>query len=221
MLSSSASSGEFCWHSRPQDNSRARPLPRNIFEYSSITFRTMWRRFSIALLLVTSTVTTCLGQDRSVSTEQPTTFCCGNWSVMCTGIRVRIVDSKTRQLLKGRKVQVIFSGTDGQWHGKPLTMTAYTGPGGILVFSLKKPIPPLMHIVDLAAYPGSRPEAFPTQEILQNGVIASWPPSGIQKADRWCTPDSHVTEPQKRPGEVVFFVHPLNAWQNFWYALLK
>ena len=30
MLSSSASSGEFCWHSCPQDNSRARPLPRNI-----------------------------------------------------------------------------------------------------------------------------------------------------------------------------------------------
>jgi hypothetical protein len=32
MLSSAASSGEFCWHSRSQDNSRARPLPHNIFK---------------------------------------------------------------------------------------------------------------------------------------------------------------------------------------------
>ncbi len=103
---------------------------------------------------------------------------------------------------------------DGHPHYKPLTVTAYTRPGGILVFSVKKPIPPLMNIVDLAAYP-------PTQEILENGVIASWPPNGIQKADHWCTPDPHVTEPQKRPGEVLFFVHPLNVWQNFWYTLLK
>jgi hypothetical protein len=33
MLSSSASSGEFCWHSRPRDNSRAGPLPRNILKH--------------------------------------------------------------------------------------------------------------------------------------------------------------------------------------------
>ncbi len=110
---------------------------------------------------------------------------------------------------------------DGHPHYKPLTVTAYTRPGGILVFSVKKPIPPLMNIVDLAAYPCSRAESFPTQEILENGVIASWPPNGIQKADHWCTPDPHVTEPQKRPGEVLFFFHPLNVWQNFWYTLLK
>jgi len=156
-----------------------------------------------------------------VSTEQPTAFCCNNWSVMCTEIRVRIMDSKTRQPLKGRKVQIIFSRMDGHPHYKPLTVTAYTRPGGILVFSVKKPIPPLMNIVDLAAYPCSRAESFPTQEILENGVIASWPPNGIQKADHWCPPDPHVTEPQKRPGEVLFFVHPLNVWQNFWYTLLK
>ena len=162
-----------------------------------------------------------------MSTEHPTTFCCGNWSVMCTEIRVRIMDSKTRQPLKGRKVQISFSDMDGQWYNKsgvggwPLTMTTRTGPDGIVVFSIKKPIPPLMDIVDLAAYPCSRPEAFPTQEILENGVIASWPLSGLQKADRWCTSDPHVTELQKRSGEVVFFVHPLNAWQSFWYTLLR
>jgi hypothetical protein len=177
--------------------------------------------FAVTVALVAAVTTTSLGQDRSVSTEQPTTFCCGNWSVMCTEIRVRIMDSKTRQPLKGRQVQIIFSAMDGQPHDKPLTMTAYTGPGGILMFSVKKPIPPLMNIADLAAYPCSRAESFPTQEILENGVIASWPPNGIQKADHWCTPDPHVTEPQKRPGEVVFFVHPLNVWQNFWYTLLK
>lgn len=195
-----------------------------------LSFRTMWRRLYIALLLA-SVVVTCLGHNRNVATEhRETYFCCGNWGrVMCTEIRVRIVDSKTRQPLKGRLVQINFSDMDGKWYNKsgvggwPLVMTTHTGPGGIVVFSVKKPIPPLMEIVDGAAYTCSRPEAFPTKEILENGVIASWPRSGIQEADRWCTPDPdpHVTEPQKRPGEVVFFVHPLDDWQNFWYTLLN
>src|SRR5213080_4117236 len=110
---------------------------------------------------------------------------------------------------------------DGHPHYKPLTVTAYTRPGGILVFSVKKPIPPLMNIVDLAAYPCSRAESFPTQEILENGVIASWPPNGIQKADHWCTPDPHVTEPQKRPGEELFFVQWMDEEQYLSWSFLR
>lgn len=192
-----------------------------------LSFRTMWRRLYIALLLA-PVVMTCLGQERNAATEHPTYFCCGNWGrVMCTEIRVRIMDSKTRQPLKGRKVVIRFSDMGGQWYnesgvgGWPLIMTTGTGPGGLVVFSVKKPIPPLMKIADPAAYRCSRSGAFRTREILENGVIASWPLSDIQKADPWCTLDPHVTEPQKRPGEVVFFVHPLSDWQNFWYTLLN
>jgi len=166
-------------------------------------------RYSVALLLWSGVTAACFGQETRVSTDRP------------TEIRVRIMDSRTRRPLKKRKVQITFSGMDGQWYHEAMIMTGYTGPDGIAVFSVKQPVPPLMDVMDLAAYPCSFPEAFQMEAILENGVVASWPLSGIQKAERWCTPDSGAAEPQKRPGEVVFFVHPLNLWQNFWYTLLK
>lgn len=136
-------------------------------------------------------------------------------------IHVRIMDSRTHQPLKQRKVQISFSGMDGRWYDKGLTMTGNSGSDGVTVFVVKQPVPPRMNVVDLDAYPCSRPEDFPTQEVLANGVVARWTSSGIQKADKWCTADPIAGQPQKRPGEVVFFVHPLNVWQNFWYTLLK
>jgi hypothetical protein len=145
----------------------------------------------------------------STPTEQP------------TEIHVRIMDSRTHRPLKERKIQITFSGMDGQWYHNAMIMTANTGSDGVAVFLVKQPIPPRLGIVDLEGYPCSRPEDFPTQEILENGVVASWPPSGIQKTDQWCTPGPQAAQPQKRAGEVVFFVHPLNMWQNFWFTLLK
>lgn len=136
-------------------------------------------------------------------------------------IRVRIMDSRTHRPLKRRKVQITFSGMDGRRYFNALVMIGHSGPDGVVVFEVKRPIPPRMEIVDLAGYPCSRPEDFVTREILENGVVAHWPRRGIPKADEWCTPGPQAAQPQQKPGEVVFFVHPLNWWQNFWYTLLK
>ena len=138
-----------------------------------------------------------------------------------TAIRVRIMDSRTHRPLKRRKVQIIFSGMDGRRYLNTLVMIGHSGPDGVVVFEVKRPMPPRMEIVDLAGYPCSRPEDFVTREILENGVVAHWPRSGIPKADEWCTPGPQAAQPQQKPEEVVFFVHPLNWWQNFWYTLLK
>ncbi len=136
-------------------------------------------------------------------------------------IRVRIMDSRTHRPLKEHKIQITFSGMDGEWYHNATIVTANTGPDGVAVFLVKQPIPPQINVIDLAGYPCSRPETFHTQEILETGIVASWTVSGIRKADQWCMSGAEVAQPQRRAGEVVFFVHPLNMWQNFWYTLLK
>jgi hypothetical protein len=138
-----------------------------------------------------------------------------------TEIHVRILDSRTHRALDSRKVQIGFSGMDGQWYHNALIMVGNTGPDGMVAFEVKEPVPPVVDIVDLAGYPCSRPEVFPTHDIIESGVAARWPPSSVRKADQWCTPNPGVAQPTPRPGEAVFFVHPLNMWENFWYTLLK
>jgi hypothetical protein len=138
-----------------------------------------------------------------------------------TEIRVRILDSRTYRALGSRKVQIMFSGADGQWYHNALIMVGNTGADGTVVFEIKEPVPPLTDIVDLASYPCSRPEAFPTHDIIDGGVVAHWPPSGFRKTDQWCTPNPGIAQPTPKPGEAVFFVHPLNMWENFWYTLRR
>jgi hypothetical protein len=138
-----------------------------------------------------------------------------------TEIRVLIMDSKAHRPLKGRKVQIGFWRMDGQRYDKWLTLTGKTGADGVVVFEIKQPVPPSIDIVDLTGCPCTFPEEFPTQEILQNGVVGRRPTSGMRKVNQWCNPNPNAAQPQQRPGEVVFFIHPLNAWQNFWFQLLK
>jgi hypothetical protein len=118
-------------------------------------------------------------------------------------------------------VQITFSDLGGQWQSDALFMTAITGPDGVAVFQLKQPILPRVDILDPAGYPCSQPRDFPTQEILDNGVVARWPDIGVQKLDQWCTPDVQAAPPQQKPGEVAFFVHPFSVLENFWYTLQR
>jgi hypothetical protein len=123
-------------------------------------------------------------------------------------IRVRIMDSRTHRPLKERKIQITFSGVDGEWYHNATIMTTNTGPDGVAVFLVKQPIPPKIDVIDLAGYPCSRPEAFHTQEILETGIVASWPASGIRKADQWCMPGPQVAQPQKKRGKLYSsFIH--------------
>jgi hypothetical protein len=138
-----------------------------------------------------------------------------------TVIRVQIRDSQTRRPLKGRRVQLTMSGMDGQWYHDARILIGKTGSNGVVAFDLKQPVPPQVDIVDLSGYPCSSPEAFQTREILERGVVGNWPHSGIKKADKWCTANPNTPPVEKQPSQVVFYVHPLNPWQNYWYTLLR
>jgi hypothetical protein len=134
-----------------------------------------------------------------------------------TEIRVQIVDSRTHRPLKGRRVQITFSGMDGQWYHNAPTMKGRTGSDGVLVLEVKQPVPPRMDVFVWWAYPCSFPEDFSTQEVLKEGMVGHWPPSRFKKAEKWCTADSDAPLPQRRPGEVIFFIHPMNWFVWVWY----
>jgi hypothetical protein len=108
-----------------------------------------------------------------------------------------------------------------QWYHDARILVGHTGSDGVVTFDLKQAVPPLVDVVDLSGYPCSRPEAFQTREILDHGVVGVWPRTGIEEADKWCTANAGAPQVEKRPGEIVFYVHPLNGWQNFWYTLRK
>jgi hypothetical protein len=134
-----------------------------------------------------------------------------------TEIRVRILHSKTHRPMKGRKVEIQFSGNDGQWYSNAPHLIGQTGSDGVVVFRAKQPVAPRIDIVDLKGYPCSFPEEFSTQDVLQSGVVANWTIIGkqeTQKADEWCTPDPSAPQLQATPGELVFFVHPLTFHQR-------
>jgi hypothetical protein len=130
-------------------------------------------------------------------------------------MRVRIMDSRSHQSLKSRKVQVDWWDANGKW--RPLI--GRTAADGVVVFRIKQPIPPRIAMQDFWAYNCAIPREFATQEVLDHGVVAAWPHSAIKKADKWCTADSNASQPQQRPGEITFFVHPLNRLEYAWYSL--
>jgi hypothetical protein len=130
-------------------------------------------------------------------------------------IRVRIMDSRGHRVLEGRKVQVDWWDDNGKWH----PLIGHTAADGVVVFRMKQPIPPRIAVQDFWAYNCAIPREFATQEVLDHGVVAAWPHSGSKKADKWCTADPKAPQPQQRPGEIIFFVHPLNRFEYAWYSL--
>lgn len=136
-------------------------------------------------------------------------------------IRVQIMDSRTHRPLKGRKVQITFTGMDGEFYHNAPRMIGRTGSDGVVVFNVNQPIPPRMDVFVWWAYPCSNPEVYSTRAVLKDGVVARWPPSGVKKADKWCTAGPQVSRPQEQPGKVVFFVHPMNRFAWAWYDLWK
>jgi len=142
-------------------------------------------------------------------------------SDQATEIRVQIMDSRTHRPLTGHKVQITFSGMDGQFYHNAPRMVGRTGSDGVVVFDVNQPIPPLMDVFVWWAYPCSRPEVYSTPAVLENGVVARWPPTGVKKADKWCTADPQAPRPQEQPGKVVFLVHPMNRFVWDWYDTWK
>src|SRR6266702_4085180 len=90
---------------------------------------------------------------------------------------------------------------DGQWYHNAPKLIGRSGSDGVVVFEVKQPIPPLMDVLDWWAYPCSNPEAYSTRVVLEDGVIALWPTTGIKRADKWCTADSQSPQPQRQPGQ--------------------
>jgi hypothetical protein len=131
-----------------------------------------------------------------------------------TEIRVRILHSKSHLPMKGRKVEIQFTGMDGNWYQKAPYLVGRTHADGTVIFQVKQSVPPRIGIEDLKGYPCSFPEDFSSRDVLERGVVATWSLTGIQKADEWCTPDPNAPEPKAVPGEVVFFVHPLTFRQR-------
>lgn len=138
-----------------------------------------------------------------------------------TEIRVQVMDSHTHRPLKHRKVQITFSGMDGQWYHNAPWMIGRTGSDGVADFQFKGPAPPRISVFVWWVYPCSTSQDFLTQTILKDGVVAYWTHSGIKKSDRWCTADSQASQPQRQPGRVVVFIHPLNRFQYAWYDTWK
>ena len=133
---------------------------------------------------------------------------------------MQIMDSRTHRPLRGRKVQITFSGSDGQFHHNAQSLEGSTDSDGIVIFDVNQPIPPVMNVFVWWAYPCSSPEAYSTLAVLKDGIVARWPLTGIKKSDNWCTANPKAPLPQQQPGKVVFFVHPMNrlawAWHETW-----
>jgi hypothetical protein len=159
-------------------------------------------------MLITVTATASAPQPPTKPPDQP------------TEIRLQIVDSRTHSPLKGRRVQITFSGADGQYQDAS-AVTGRTASDGVVVFEIKQPIRPVMDVFVWWAFPCSRPEAYSTQTVIEDGVIAQWPPTGIKKLDEWCTANSQATRFQRQPGKVIFMVHPMNRFVWAWYDTWK
>jgi hypothetical protein len=138
-----------------------------------------------------------------------------------TELRVRILRSKNHRPIKGRWVQVQFFGPRGESYANAPQQVGRTRSDGIVIFRVAEPVPAFIDVVDLNGYPCSDLEVFPTADLMRRGVVSpAWTPRGkqslgLRKADEWCTPDPSAPQPRAAPGEVVFYVHPLNFWQRF------
>lgn len=156
------------------------------------------------VLLIMALVTTISGQTRPASSPNG------------VEIHVQIVDSHSHRPLKGRKVQVDWLDTHGKWH----PLIGHTAADGFVTFPIKEPIPPSIAVQDFWAY-NCATEVFSTQEVLDHGIVSVWPHTASKKANKWCTADRNAPEPHPTPGEITFFVHPMNRVEYAWYSLWK
>ncbi len=136
-----------------------------------------------------------------------------------TQVHIQIMDSRTHLPLKGRRVQITFSGPDGQFYKKAPYKIGHTGSDGVVTFEVNEPIPPYISVFPWYAYTCSNTDtgAYSTRSILDDGILASWRLTGNKKADKWCAADSNVPQLPKQPGKVIVFVHPMNRFVWSWH----
>jgi hypothetical protein len=136
-----------------------------------------------------------------------------------TEIHIQVMDSRTHLPLKGRRVQITFSGPDGQFYNKAPYKVGHTGSDGVVTFEVSEPIPPFISVFLWYAYTSSDTGTgvYSTRSILDDGTLASWRPTGNKKADKWCAADSNARQLQKQPGKVIIFAHPMNRFVWSWY----
>jgi len=142
-------------------------------------------------------------------------------TVQATEIRIQIMDSHTHLPLKGRRVEITLSAPDGQFYNKGPHKVGHTGSDGVAAFEVDEPIPPLIDVFLWYAYTCSDKEVYSTRSILDDGAVASWRLTGYKKADKWCTADPQAPQPQRQPGKVVIFVHPMNSLVWSWYDTFR
>lgn len=133
-------------------------------------------------------------------------FTRGQNSAAPVELRVRILDYKTGQPIRDRRVQLTLSGPDGEWRNNDQKMISKTGADGLAVFRIKT-IPPRVDVVDLADYLCTFPEEFAAEEILHHGVV------GRQIETSFCKPHAS-SNPDMHAGEVVFYVHRMSFWKR-------
>ncbi len=67
------------------------------------------------------------------------------------------------------------------------------------------------------AYPCESVPSYPTNKVTHDGVMTRWTTDASKKQNKWCTANTQAPEPQKRPGTIVFLVHPTNRFVWAWY----
>jgi hypothetical protein len=61
-----------------------------------------------------------------------------------TEIRVRILYSKSHRPMKGRRVEIQFTGLNGEWYQNAPHLVGRTHADGVVVFHVKQPVPPAL-----------------------------------------------------------------------------
>jgi hypothetical protein len=127
-----------------------------------------------------------------------------------TEIRIQVMDSRTHRPLKRKRVDISFFDENGGVVQPPKRI-GKTGSDGVVVLNLKQPIPPRMGVGVWGVYLCTTQPNFPTQAILQDGVITSWKfGHGGDGKDKRCTAKSKAPQPQREPGRIILFGQTMN-----------
>jgi hypothetical protein len=136
-------------------------------------------------------------------------------------IKVRVLNSHTREPLKGRQLQLTLTAMNGEWVDNGLIVKGRTEKDGIATFDIAEPVPPRFAIFVWWATPCYRPQDFATKQVAESGVAANWTATGTQKLDAMCeTEPTSLPPPPRSPCEVNILVHRRNrlvwAWEDIW-----
>jgi hypothetical protein len=109
---------------------------------------------------------------------------------------------------------------NGEWIRDGLMLKGHTGKDGVATFHIDQPISPRLSIFVWYGVACFRPEDFPTNQILDRGIVAGWAATGFSKVDGQCSAEANAIQPAQSPGEVVIYVHPQNrfvwSWEDTW-----